>query len=191
MVGGAHRAPEGDRRLDRQGGRRRAALRPALRGQVARARRRPVHRRKPVAASRRARRRGRADRPRRRRRGRAPTAAQGHAADRFRRDGAGAPAYGRRAAGEKRDTHQLHRAHALARRIYRRRGPLHGRRDGAARRHLHRPGIRHAVARRPGRRGARGDGRALRRADRLRLQLRRARVRSLQARPAADPESAR
>ena len=30
MVGGPHRAPEGDRRLDRQGGRCRIALRPAL-----------------------------------------------------------------------------------------------------------------------------------------------------------------
>ena len=50
---GAHRAAEGDRRLDRQGGRRRVALRPALRGQVAGARRRAVHGREPVAASRR------------------------------------------------------------------------------------------------------------------------------------------
>ena len=60
------------------------------------ARRRPVHGREPVAASRRPGRRRGADRPHRRRRGRAPTLAQDHAADRLRRDGAGASAHGRR-----------------------------------------------------------------------------------------------
>ena len=108
-----------------------------------RARRRPVHRREPVAASRRPLRRGGADRPRRRRRGRAPPLAQDHAADRLRRDGAGASAHGRRPPGREARHDPLHRAEPVARRIYRRRRPLHGGRDRAARRDLHRPGVRH------------------------------------------------
>ena len=50
MVGGAHRPPEGDRRLDRRQGRGRISLRQALRRQRPHPRRRPVHGRKPVAA---------------------------------------------------------------------------------------------------------------------------------------------
>ena len=49
----AHRAAEGDRRLDRRQGRVRVPLRQALRGQEEGPRRRPVHGREPVAAPRR------------------------------------------------------------------------------------------------------------------------------------------
>jgi adenine-specific DNA-methyltransferase len=49
--------------------------------------------------------------------------------------------------------------------------------------------VRHALPRRHCRRGARGDGRALRRPHCLRLRLRRARLGGLEARPAPDPES--
>ncbi len=50
MVAGAHRAAEGDRRLDRRQGRVRIPLRQALRGQEEGPRGRAVHRREPVAA---------------------------------------------------------------------------------------------------------------------------------------------
>ena len=52
LVAGAHRAPEGDRRLHRRQGRVRIPLRQALRRQEARARGRAVHGREPVAAPR-------------------------------------------------------------------------------------------------------------------------------------------
>ena len=55
LVGGAHRATEGDRRLDRRQGRVRISLRQALCRQFAHPCRRPVHRREPVAAPRRSR----------------------------------------------------------------------------------------------------------------------------------------
>ena len=62
MVGGAHRPAEGDRRLDRRARRRRISLRQALRRQCPRPRRRAVHGREPVAASRAAGERGGTDR---------------------------------------------------------------------------------------------------------------------------------
>ena len=49
LVGGAHRAAEGDRRLDRREGGVRVPLRQAVRGQEEGPRRRAVHRREPVA----------------------------------------------------------------------------------------------------------------------------------------------
>jgi DNA methylase len=51
MVGGAGRAAEGDRFLDRRQSRIRVPQRQALRRQLAHPRRRPLHRREPVAAS--------------------------------------------------------------------------------------------------------------------------------------------
>ena len=52
MVAAAHRAPKGDRRLDRGQSRLRIPLRQALRRQAQSPRRRPVHRREPLAAPR-------------------------------------------------------------------------------------------------------------------------------------------
>ena len=49
LVAGAHRPAEGDRRLHRRQGRVRIPLRQALRGQEEGPRRRPVHRREPLA----------------------------------------------------------------------------------------------------------------------------------------------
>ncbi len=91
MVAGAHRPPEGDRRLDRRQGRVRVPLRQALRGSRPGARRRPVHGGKPLAASRARRRSGRrAGRHRRGRGGQAPRRPGRRGGDRLRAPDAGA-----------------------------------------------------------------------------------------------------
>ena len=95
------------------------------------------------------------------------------AAGRFRRHGAGPPAHRRRAPDPEGRQHPLHQPATLARRLYRRRRPLPGRRDRAPRRHPDRPGVRHPLPHRPRRRRPRSLRGAVRRADRLRLQLRR------------------
>ena len=98
-------------------------------------------------------------------------------------DDPGEPQDRRRAAGAQGGPDHLHRPHALARRTGLRRRPLPGRRDREARRHLHRPRVRHRPARRPRRRRPRGGRCRVRRADRLRLQLRGARHGVQQAGP--------
>ena len=68
LVAGAHRPPEGNRRLHRRQGRVRVPLRQALRGQNQGPRRRPLHRREPLPAPRPRRRRERRAHRRHRRR---------------------------------------------------------------------------------------------------------------------------
>jgi len=89
----------------------------------------------------------------------------------------------RRTAGPQRRQDNLHVAHALARRPGLRRRALHRGQHRETRRRLHRPRVRHRLAPRPGGRRPRGGRRRLRRADRLRLQLRRPFVRVQQTRP--------
>ena len=160
------------------------------RGQEARPRRRPVHGREPVAAPRAAgRRERRADR-RAAADGRRPRAAATPqpTSPRWCSRISQPPACSR--AHEERP-HQLHRAHALARRLHRRRRPLPG-----GRRRERRAGILigpefgTVAAPRPRRRRARGRRGPLRRADRLRLQLRRPRLRARPSSAAADPQGA-
>ena len=87
-------------------------------------------------------------------------------------DDPGKPQDRRRPAGAQGGPDHIHRTHAMARRFGLCRRPLHGRRNREARRHLHRSGVRHRPARRPRRCRPRGGRCRLRRADRLRLQLR-------------------
>ena len=172
----------------------RISLRPALRRQCPRPRRRAVHGRKPVAAP-------RACRPSeeellddidaaegkrspRRRATRAPTDFAAMVLDNLRTAGV-------HQAASKGDRISFTSLHRLAGRISSapRARFIEGE-NGPERRAAHpdRPGIRHRLPRRSCRRRARGDRRALRRADRLRLQFRRPFLRADQARPPADPE---
>ena len=180
LVAGPHRPAEGDRRLHRRQGRVRIPLRQALRRQEEGPRGRAVHRREPLAR----------------------TACsgvdendelidtRGGSRRRLRSeadlspDDPGEPQDRRRAAGAQGGPDHLHRAHPLARRPGLRRRPLPGRRRREKRAAIFiGPEFGTVTAPRPGRRRPRGRRCRLRRADRLRLQLRGPRHRVQQARP--------
>ena len=191
MVGGAHRPPEGDRRLDRRQGRvsntSTTSPTPTSRASAspARSRSRACRRTASLAVDEddelideldAAERRHRRD-------GRPPTD--------FAADGARKPARPPACSRRQGRPHHLHRARRLARQATS--APRAAIMEGetrAPRRHLHRPRIRHRRAARSRRRRARGGRRRLRRADRLRLQFRRPFLRARPARPRADPEGA-
>ena len=152
----------------------------------------PVHGRKPVAASRAAGERRGTDRRDRSRRGSTLAGRRRSRGTGFRRHRHRLPqGRGRQATGEGRP-HHLREPDALAGQLHRRQRHIHRRRERprAPRRDPDRAGIRHGRPAGHRRRRPRGGGRPLRRADRLRLQLRRPFVRTGKPRQPQDPQGA-